>query len=114
MVAFVDDDSTKAALTTDPGHTRIVGHEHAQVGRYLRSCQVCGTSFVAAKPQALYCSATCKKTVLLRKRHEAGRQRHHRRCPRCGNVFVARRADGVYCSGACRQAMHWRRHHVGR
>lgn len=74
-----------------------------------RICSVCGKAFIAARPQALYCSATCKRTALLRKRHEVGRQRRHRRCPRCGNIFVARRVDGVYCSNACRQAMHRRR-----
>jgi len=74
-----------------------------------RICSVCGKAFIAARPQALYCSATCKRTALLRKRHQVGRQRRHRRCPRCGNVFVARRMDGVYCSNPCRQAMHRRR-----
>jgi ribosomal protein S27AE len=76
---------------------------------YQRTCRTCGRAFVAARSHALYCSTTCKRSVLLRKRHEAGRQRRHRRCPRCGNVFVASRADGVYCSNACRQAMHRRR-----
>ena len=74
-----------------------------------RTCSVCGAAFIAARPQALYCSAACKRTVLLRRRHAAGRQRRHRRCPRCGNVFVAARADGVYCSNACRQAVHRQR-----
>jgi predicted nucleic acid-binding Zn ribbon protein len=81
------------------------------MGLGQRSCDVCGAAFSATRPQALYCSATCKRNVLLRKRHEASRQRRHRRCPRCGNVFIAARADGVYCSNACRQAMHRRRHH---
>jgi predicted nucleic acid-binding Zn ribbon protein len=77
---------------------------------YTLTCVVCGQGFVAARPQALYCSPRCKQAVLLRRRHDAGRVRRHRRCPRCGNIFVARRADGVYCSNACRQAMHRRRH----
>ena len=75
-----------------------------------RTCAVCGKAFVTVKSPALYCSPSCKRAVLLRKRHVAGRRRRHRRCPRCGNVFVAARADGVYCSNACRQAMHRRRH----
>ena len=75
-----------------------------------RACTVCGATFTAARPQALYCSAACKRSVLLRKRHEAGRKRRHRRCPRCGNVFVASRADSVFCSNACRQGAHRRRH----
>ena len=78
-------------------------------GRYRQACRVCGATFVAARPQALYCSSRCKRAVLLRKRHEVGRLRRHRRCPRCGEVFVARRADGIYCSNACRQATHRRR-----
>lgn len=80
-------------------------------GMVRRICPICGATFASARPQALYCSAACKRTVLLRKRHKRGRQRRHRRCPRCGNVFVAARADGVLCSNACRQAMHRRRHH---
>jgi len=75
-----------------------------------RTCVICGRPFTAFKPHAHYCSPACKRTVLLRKRHEASRRRRHRRCPRCGNVFVASRADGTYCSNACRQAMHRRRH----
>jgi len=78
-----------------------------------RTCEVCGKTFIAAKAHALYCSAACKRTVLLRRRHAAGRQRRHRRCPRCGNLFVATRSDGLYCSNACRQAMHRRRHAEG-
>jgi len=78
--------------------------------RYQQTCVVCGATFTAARPQALYCSAACKRSVLLRKRHEAGRKRRHRRCPRCGNVFVASRSDSVFCSNACRQAAHRRRH----
>ena len=78
-------------------------------GRHQRACRVCGATFMAARPQGLYCSPACKRAALLRRRHEAGRQRRHRRCPRCGEVFVARRADGVYCSNACRQATHRRR-----
>jgi len=74
-----------------------------------QTCAVCGRTFTTARPHARYCSPTCKRTVLLRKRHEAGRHRRHRRCPRCGNVFVARRSDGQYCSNRCRQAMHRRR-----
>jgi predicted RNA-binding Zn-ribbon protein involved in translation (DUF1610 family) len=79
-------------------------------GRHPRTCTVCGSGFVAARPQAVYCSPQCKRTILLRKRHEARRQRLHRRCPRCGNLFVASRVDGIYCSNACRQAVHRRRH----
>jgi len=79
-------------------------------GHRQQSCRVCGRTYNAARPHALYCSAACKRVVLLRRRHEAGRLRRHRRCPRCGNIFVARRADGVYCSNACRQAIHRRRH----
>ena len=75
-----------------------------------RTCAVCGRAFAALKPHARFCSAECKRIVLLRKRHEAGRRRRHRRCPRCGNIFVATRADGVFCSNACRQSMHRRRH----
>ena len=75
-----------------------------------RTCLVCGRPFTATRSHARYCSAACKRVVLLRKRHAAGRQRRHRRCPRCGNVFVASRSDGLYCSNACRQAMHRRRH----
>ena len=78
-------------------------------GRHALTCRVCGRMFRSARPQSLYCSPTCKRTVLLRKRHETGRRRRHRRCPRCGKVFVASRVDGVYCSNACRQAMHRRR-----
>lgn len=76
-------------------------------------CVVCGKTFSAARPHALYCSAACKRAVLLRRRRGAGRLRRHRRCPRCRNVFVAARADGVYCSNACRQAMHRRRRAEG-
>lgn len=72
-------------------------------------CSVCGATFTAGGLHAKYCSPGCKRTVLLRKRRQAGRQRRRRCCPRCGNVFVASRADGVYCSNACRQAMHRRR-----
>jgi predicted nucleic acid-binding Zn ribbon protein len=79
-----------------------------------RTCVVCGTVFATVKSHAAYCGATCKRIVLLRKRHEAGRRRRHRRCPRCGNVFVAARADGVFCSSACRQAMHRIRHRAER
>jgi predicted nucleic acid-binding Zn ribbon protein len=82
---------------------------NCSTGLVQRSCRVCGTTFTANRPQALYCSATCKRSVLLAKRHERGRQRRHRRCPRCEQVFVATRADGIYCSNACRQAMHRRR-----
>ena len=64
-------------------------------GLVQRSCHVCGATFAAARPQALYCSAACKRAVLLRKRHEAGRQRQHRRCPRwrrrLGQVRPSRR-----------------------
>jgi len=77
-----------------------------------RTCVVCGKVFTALKPHARYCSLTCKRIALLRKRHEAGRRRRHRRCPRCGEIFVATRSDGVYCSNACRQAMHRMRHHA--
>jgi predicted nucleic acid-binding Zn ribbon protein len=83
------------------GHRRTTGHQ--------RTCTVCGKAFAAARPQALYCSPRCKQTVLLRRRHEAGRLHRHRRCPRCGQVFIARRSDGVYCSNACRQAMRRKR-----
>ena len=76
---------------------------------HQRTCTVCSKTFMAARQQALYCSPTCKRTVLLQRRHEAGRRRRHRRCPRCGNIFIARRVDGVYCSNACRQAMHRKR-----
>ena len=69
-----------------------------------RTCAVCGKNFTALKTHALYCSPTCKRIVLLRKRHASGHRRCRRRCPRCGNLFVAARSDGVYCSGACRQA----------
>jgi predicted nucleic acid-binding Zn ribbon protein len=79
-----------------------------------RTCAVCGRTFTTVKSHALYCSAACKRAVLLRRRHGAGRQRRHRRCPRCGNLFVATRSDGLYCSNACRQAMHRRRHHAER
>jgi len=79
-------------------------------GLARRACEVCGITFAATRAHARYCSAKCKRTVLPRKRHAAGRQRRHRRCPRCGSVFVARRSDGQYCSGACRQAMHRWRH----
>jgi len=82
---------------------------HSSPAYHQRTCSVCGKAFTAARPQALYCSPRCKQTVLLRRRHEAGRRRRHRRCPRCGQVFVARRADGVYCSNGCRQAMHRKR-----
>ena len=78
--------------------------------RYPQTCVVCGRALVSTRPQALYCSAACKRSVLLRRRQVAGRKRRHRRCPRCGNVFVATRADGIYCSAACRQAVHRRRH----
>ena len=77
---------------------------------FQQTCRVCGKSFATVKSHALYCSPSCKRIVLLRKRHAAGRRRRHRRCPRCAIVFVATRADGVYCSNACRQAMHRRRH----
>jgi hypothetical protein len=86
-----------------------VGHD--TTGCYRRTCTVCGSNFIAARPQARYCSPRCKTAVLLRKRHATRRQRHHRRCPRCGNLFVARRSDGIYCSNACRQAVHRYRHH---
>jgi len=76
---------------------------------HQRTCTVCGTTFIAARPHGRYCSAGCKRSVLLSKRHQAGRQRRVRRCPRCANVFIAARADGVFCSNACRQAMHRRR-----
>jgi len=79
-----------------------------------RTCAVCGKVFATVKSHALYCSLLCKRIVLLRKRHEAGRRRRVRRCPRCGNVFVAARADGVFCSNACRQAMHRMRHRAER
>jgi predicted nucleic acid-binding Zn ribbon protein len=79
-----------------------------------RTCAVCGRPFTAFKSHGRYCSPACKRTVLLRKRREAGRLRRGRRCPRCGNVFVAARADGVYCSNACRQAMHRMRHRAER
>jgi len=82
-------------------HSRTAGHQ--------RTCTVCGRGFLAARPQALYCSSRCKQAILLRRRHEAGRLHRHRRCPRCGDVFVARRSDGVFCSNACRQAMHRKR-----
>ena len=88
--------------------------EHARcggpAGNHQRTCAVCGKAFVAARPQALYCSPQCKRAVLLRRRHEVGRLHRHRRCPRCGLVFVARRSDGVFCSSACRQAVHRLRH----
>lgn len=77
-----------------------------------RACLVCSNTYASAMPQAKYCSPKCKRTVLLRKRHERGRQRRYRRCPRCEHVFIASRADGVYCSNACRQAMHRWRHHA--
>lgn len=83
-------------------------------GLHQRACAVCGTAFSAGTLWARYCSPTCKRAVLLRNRHAAGRQRRHRRCPRCGNVFVAARADGVFCSNACRQAIHRLRHRAER
>ena len=92
-----------------------IGSPTAGTGHCLRVCSVCGKTFMAVRPKAAYCSATCKRAVLLQRRHAAGRQRRHHRCPRCGNIFVARRVDGVYCSNACRQAMHRRRvTHEGR
>lgn len=78
-------------------------------GLVQRACRVCGATFASTRPQARYCSPKCKRSVLLQRRHERGRQRRHRRCPFCEQVFVATRADGVYCSNACRQAMHRRR-----
>ncbi|MBE3099435.1 MAG: recombinase family protein, partial [Planctomycetes bacterium] len=49
--------------------------EHARcgdrAGGYQRTCPVCGKVFVAARPQALYCSPRCKRAVLLRRCHEA-------------------------------------------
>lgn len=80
-----------------------------QAGRHQRTCLVCGTAFIAARPHGRYCSAACKRSALLCKRHQAGRQRRVRRCPRCAKAFIATRSDGLYCSGACRQAMHRRR-----
>lgn len=93
--------------------------DHMKLGAirasHTRTCAICGTVFTASRPHARYCSPTCKRSVLLRKRRETGRRRRHRRCPRCGKIFVARRSDGVYCSNACRQAMHRRRvTHAGR
>jgi endogenous inhibitor of DNA gyrase (YacG/DUF329 family) len=79
-----------------------------------RTCAVCNRVFATFKPHALYCSAACKRIVLLRKRHEAGRRRRHRRCPRCGRAFVGSRSDAQFCSNACRQAMHRRRHRAER
>ena len=75
-----------------------------------RTCAVCGTVFATVRSHGRYCSAACKRIVLLRNRHEAGRLRRHRRCPRCGMAFVARRADAIFCSGGCKQAAYRQRH----
>ena len=96
------------AMTTNSDMSQFFDSPRRSTG-HQRTCTVCGSGFMAARPQALYCSPQCKRAVLLRRRHEAGRLHRHRRCPRCGQVFVALRSDGTYCSNACRQAMHRKR-----
>lgn len=56
---------------TQPQVAEAHGSSGDRAGCYQRTCQVCGKVFVAAKPQALYCSPRCKQAVLLRRRHEA-------------------------------------------
>ncbi len=37
------------------------------VSCHMRTCIVCGNAFAAARPQAPYCSAACKRAVLLQR-----------------------------------------------
>jgi hypothetical protein len=83
-----------------------------ELDQYTYTCQVCGKSFLSARPAARCCSAVCR-TALYKKKiaegHEPKKQERERKqfeatCVRCGKTFMALRRDTQYCSGACNTA----------
>ena len=70
---------------------------------FILVCQLCGTTFTAARSHTRYCSQQCKN-----RRAEVSRQKRHTlMCDRCGDVFTHRHAHTRYCSKKCYHAMRY-------
>lgn len=68
-----------------------------------RPCQVCGADLAGRRPNAMYCSATCKNAAQENARREDVRRRHEgRRCVQCGQPLALDAAGKAKtCSRAC-------------
>jgi predicted nucleic acid-binding Zn ribbon protein len=73
-----------------------------------RVCPVCAAYLDERRPDAVYCSDTCRSAA--RDRQRAARRFDPERppCPMCGTSMAGRRYGAVYCSPTCR-VRAWRR-----
>jgi predicted nucleic acid-binding Zn ribbon protein len=67
-----------------------------------RVCPVCAAYLDERRPDAVYCSDTCRSAA--RDRQRAARRFDPERppCPMCGTSMAGRRYGAVYCSPTCR------------
>lgn len=75
-------------------------------GCHKLTCSVCGSTFFATRPDALYCGYRCRNDAYIARRRERRAAARRKRCEHCGAPFEAKRRDTRYCSNACRQATY--------
>jgi predicted nucleic acid-binding Zn ribbon protein len=79
-------------------------------GTTTRACSVCGVALDDRRPDAIYCSATCRSAARDLERAERRFDSDRAPCPVCGEPMAGRRLDAVYCSAVCR-ARAWAERH---
>lgn len=76
-----------------------------RIDRSIKTCRLCGKSFIAKKQNALYCHS-CKKTAnavnvqKYRENHKATPA--PKKCGYCHNTFAPKRDNAVFCCDKCR------------
>jgi DNA polymerase III epsilon subunit-like protein len=74
-----------------------------------RSCETCGTPFIAKRIDSRCCSPRCTR-ARLNAIHNAARQaqRVPRECPVCKASYLPMRSDSTTCSPRCGRRLHYR------
>lgn len=68
----------------------------------LRTCEICGKEFFAARRDSKTCSYECRyKLNNQKKREKRSQERTYKTCPVCGTEFLATRKNQMYCSPEC-------------
>ena len=74
----------------------------AEVRAKVRVCAECGNEFSGRRPNAIFCSVSCKDRA-----HGAAKlTRDHETCEQCGTSLMGKRSHARFCSVACGDA--WR------
>lgn len=82
----------------------------------VKRCQECGGSMKGKRPQAVYCTVSCRRQAEMERRRQRIAREHAEdgrrsdgfyrlECQRipCENWFSAKRRDAQYCSARCRK-----------